>query len=108
MLRVHLMQDWFALSDPAMEVPLYEIASLRTFARLSLAEAIPEETTILNVRHLLEENDLADDILKAINTHLARKSLLLKNGRLSAWPRSSVANAATRACSLNANALRLS
>lgn len=46
MLRVHLMQNWFALSDPAMEEALYEIASLRSFARLSLNEPIPDETTI--------------------------------------------------------------
>jgi IS5 family transposase len=77
-LRVHLMENWFALSDPAMEEALYEIASLRRFAGLSLGEAIPDETTILNFRHLLEENDLADDILKAVNAHLTRKGLLLK------------------------------
>ena len=59
MLRVHLMQKWFALSDPAMEEALYQIASLRTFANLSLAAPIPDETTILNFRHLLEANDLA-------------------------------------------------
>ena len=72
MLRVHLMQNWFALSDPAMEEALYEIASLRSFARLSLNEPIPDETTILNFRHLLEVNDLAEDMLKAINALLAR------------------------------------
>jgi len=82
MLRVHLMQNWFALSDPAMEEALYEIASLRTFAHLSLGESIPDETTILNFRHLLEANDLADDILKAVNAHLARKGLLLKRGSI--------------------------
>ncbi len=81
-LRVHLMQNWFALSDPAMEEALYEIASLRTFARLSLVEAIPDETTILNFRHLLEANDLAEDILKLVNAHLARKGLLLKRGSI--------------------------
>jgi IS5 family transposase len=81
-LRVHLMQNWFALSDPAMEEALYEIASLRTFARLSLTEAIPDETTILNFRHLLEESDLAEDILKLVNAHLARKGLLLKRGSI--------------------------
>jgi len=77
-----LMQNWFALSDPAMEEALYEIASLRSFARLSLNEPIPDETTILNFRHLLEENDLAADILKAVNAHLARKGLLLKRGSI--------------------------
>ena len=82
MLRVHLMQNWFALSDPAMEEALYEIASLRSFARLSLSEAIPDETTILNFRHLLEENDLAEDILKLVNAHLNRKGLMLKRGSI--------------------------
>ena len=82
MLRVHLMQNWFSLSDPAMEEALYEIASLREFAQLSLGEAIPDETTILNFRHLLEANDLAEDILKAVNAHLTRKGLLLKRGSI--------------------------
>ena len=82
MLRVHLMQNWFALSDPAMEEALYEIASLRAFGRLSLGEPIPDETTILNFRHLLEANDLAEDILKTVNAHLARKGLLLKRGSI--------------------------
>jgi IS5 family transposase len=82
MLRVHLMQNWFALSDPAMEEALYEIASLRSFAHLSLNEAIPDETTILNFRHLLEANDLAEDMLRAINALLARKGLLLKQGSI--------------------------
>jgi transposase, IS5 family len=82
MLRVHLMQNWFALSDPAMEEALYEIASLRSFARLSLNEPIPDETTILNFRHLLEANDLAEDIFRAVNALLARKGLLLKRGSI--------------------------
>jgi len=82
MLRVHLMQNWFALSDPAMEEALYEIASLRSFAGLSLGEPIPDETTILNFRHLLEQYDLAEDILKQVNAHLSRKGLLLKKGSI--------------------------
>ena len=82
MVRVHLMQNWFALSDPAMEEALYEIASLRAFAHLSLSEPIPDETTILNFRHLLEENDLAADIFAAIDKHLQRKGLLLEKGSI--------------------------
>ena len=82
MLRVHLMQNFFTLSDPAMEDALYETASMRAFAGLSLDQAIPDETTILNFRHLLEENDLAEDILKLVNSHLARKGLLLKRGSI--------------------------
>jgi IS5 family transposase len=82
MLRVHLMQNWFALSDPAMEEALYEIASLRNFAGLKLSESIPDETTILNFRHMLEEYELAEDILKQVNALLARKGLLLKRGSI--------------------------
>ncbi len=81
MLRVHLMQNWFSLSDPAMEEALYEIASLRTFAKLDL-NALPDETTILNFRHMLEQSDLAEDIFKQVNAHLARKGLLLKKGSI--------------------------
>lgn len=81
MLRVHLMQNWFALSDPAMEEALYEITSLRAFAGLGM-ESIPDETTILNFRHLLEASDLAEDIFKQVNAHLASKGLLLKRGSI--------------------------
>jgi IS5 family transposase len=82
MLRIHLMQNWFGLSDPAMEEALYENAPMRRFAGLAFNAAIPDETTILNLRHLLEEYDLAEDILKEINGHLARKGLLLKKGSI--------------------------
>ena len=61
---------------------MYEIASLRAFARLNLTKAIPDETTILNFRHMLEESDLAEDILATVNKHLARKGLLLKKGSI--------------------------
>lgn len=81
MLRVQLMQNWFALSDPGMEEALYEIASLRTIAGLDL-QAIPDETTILNFRHMLEKSDLAEDIFKQVNAHLAKKGLLLKRGSI--------------------------
>ena len=50
MLKIHLMQNWFGLSDPAMEEALYEIASMRQFAGLSLTKPIPDETTILRYR----------------------------------------------------------
>lgn len=50
MLRLHLLQNWFGYSDPAMEEALYEIAPLRQFGRLSLTRAIPDETTLLNFR----------------------------------------------------------
>ena len=81
-MRVHLMQNWFALSDPAMEERLDEITSLRNFAGLALHEPIPDETTILNFRHLQEENDLAKDMLRVVNALLARKGLPLKRGSI--------------------------
>jgi IS5 family transposase len=82
MLRVHLMQNWFSLSDPAMEEALYEITPMRFFAGLSLTKAIPDETTILNFRHLLEEYELAPEILSRVNALLTRKGLMLKRGSI--------------------------
>jgi IS5 family transposase len=82
MLRVHLMQNWFGLSDPAMEEALYEITPMRVFAGLSLSEAIPDETTILNFRRVLETNELAPEIMRRVNAYLARKGLLLKRGSI--------------------------
>jgi IS5 family transposase len=82
MLRVHLMQNWFGLSDPAMEEALYEITPMRAFAGLTLTKAIPDETTILNFRHLLEANELAPEILRRVNAYLSRKGLMLKRGSI--------------------------
>ena len=79
MLRAHLMQNWFALSDPAMEEALYEVASLRTFAGLALSEPIPDETTILNFRHMLEESDLAEDSFKQVNATIIAAPSSTKN-----------------------------
>ena len=81
MLRVHMMQNWFGLSDPAMEEALYEISSMRKFARLTL-QAIPDETTILNFRRLIETNELAAMIFDRVNALLVRKGLMLKRGSI--------------------------
>src|SRR5574340_1108971 len=82
MLRVHLMQNWFGLSDPAMEEALYEITPMRAFAGLTLTQPIPDETTILAFRHLLEANQLAPEILRRVNAYLSRQGLLLKRGSI--------------------------
>ncbi|WP_310959390.1 transposase, partial [Klebsiella pneumoniae] len=71
MLRIHCMQHWYNLSDGAMEDALYEIASMRLFARLSLDSALPDRTTIMNFRHLLEQHQLARQLFKTINRWLA-------------------------------------
>ena len=82
MLRIHLMQTWFALSDPGMEDALYDMPALRQFAKLSSLASIPDETTILNFRHLIEENELAPEILAGVNGHLSRKGLMVKRGTM--------------------------
>jgi IS5 family transposase len=77
------MHQWFALSDPAMDVALYEIESMRRFAGLELNEdAIPDETTILKFRRFLEQHGLAAKMLAAVNGHLSGKGLLLRQGTI--------------------------
>ena len=83
MLRIHFMQQWFALSDPAMEESLYDIQSMRQFAGLSLTRgSLPDETTILNFRHLLERNDMATRLMSEVNAMLGERGLLLRHGTI--------------------------
>jgi len=82
MLRVHLMQQWYALSDPAMEEAVYHTPRLRQFAHLNLLTDIPDETTILNFRRLLERNGLAAKIFAAMNAHLAKHQKTLRTGTI--------------------------
>ena len=82
MLRIHLMQNWFGLSDPGMEEALYEIVPMRQFAHLPLTGALPDETTVLNFRRLLETNALAPKLFEAVNAHLGSKGMLLKRGTI--------------------------
>nr|WP_227689213.1 IS5 family transposase [Klebsiella quasipneumoniae] len=77
MLRIHCMQHWYNLSDGAMEDALYEIASMRLFARLSLDSALPDRTTIMNFRHLLEQHQLARQLFKTINRWLAEAGVMM-------------------------------
>jgi IS5 family transposase len=83
MLRIHFMQQWYAVSDPGLEDALYEIESMRRFAGLELNEdAIPDETTILKFRRFLEKHDLGTAILAEVNAHLTDKGLLLREGTI--------------------------
>jgi len=82
MLRIHCMQQWYNLSDPAMEDALYEIASMRLFAGLSLDKAIPDHTTILKFRHLLEHHGLARQLFEEVNQWLSEAGVVLKEGSL--------------------------
>lgn len=83
MLRIYFMQQWYALSDPAMEDALYEVESMRRFAGLDLTDdAMPDETTILKFRHLLEKHALTGQMMNTINDTLEARGLLLKGGTM--------------------------
>jgi transposase, IS5 family len=83
MLRIYFMQNWFNLSDPQAEDSLYDIESMRRFAGIELlGHDIPDETTILRFRHLLEEHQLTQRIFAEIRTLLEEKRLLLKSGTI--------------------------
>lgn len=80
MLRIHCLQLWWNLSDPAMEEELHERPLYRRFVGLEGAARMPDETTILRFRHLLEKHELAPQVLGIINAGLAQHGLMLKTG----------------------------
>lgn len=81
MLRIHYLQQWFGLSDPAMEESLHDVPVYREFAKLKEAlDRLPDESTILRLRLLLERNHLAPDMLRVVNDLLSCKGLRLKTG----------------------------
>ena len=81
MLRIHFLQQWFNLSDPAMEEALYDTPMFREFAGLDIGEDhLPDESTILRFRHLLEAHQLSIQILATVNATLSAKGLLLREG----------------------------
>lgn len=82
MLRVDFPQGWYALSYPAMEDARYDTTMMRPFARLRGLDNIPDETTILNFRRLLETYELVPKILKRVNTHLRRDGRSLRAGTI--------------------------
>lgn len=83
MLRIYFLQIWFNLSDPGAEEAIYDSESMRRFARVELSEdTIPDETTILNFRHLLEEHELTRAMFESINGLLEGKGLLLRSGTI--------------------------
>ena len=82
MLRVHCVQIFYNLSDPGMEDLLYEAESVRQFVGLKLSEALPDETTILNFRHLLERHGLGRSLFEEINAHLESQGLRLREGTI--------------------------
>jgi len=81
LLRIHFMQQWFTLSDPAMEEALHDVPLFRDFAGLGgWDDRLPDESTILRFRHVLEKNKLAERILATVNLLLGAKGLMLRSG----------------------------
>jgi len=83
MLRIHFLQHWFNLSDPGAEDALYESPALRRFTGVDLGRTVaPDETTILNFRHLLEAHDLCGAIFDAVNHYLDSKGIRISTGTI--------------------------
>ncbi len=81
MLRIHYLQQWFALSDSAMEEALHDTPVFREFAKIDEGmQRMPDETTILRFRHVLERHNLAPDMLRLVNDILGAKGLMLRTG----------------------------
>jgi transposase, IS5 family len=83
MLRIYFLQQWFNLSDPQAEDAIYDSESMRRFARIELGdEVVPDETTILRFRHLLEQHGLTHAIFDAVADLLEERRLLLRSGTI--------------------------
>ena len=83
MLRIYFLQQWFNLSDPAAEDALYDSESMRRFARVELGdEVVPDESTILRFRHLLEQHRLTQAVFDAVADLLEERRLLLRSGTI--------------------------
>jgi len=82
MLRVHCLQLFYNLSDPAMEGALYEIESMRRFAGLRLSDRLPDESTILRFRHFLERYKLGKVIFDTVSARLRQQGLMMREGTI--------------------------
>jgi len=83
MLRIYFLQQWFNLSDPAVEEALYDSAVMRSFVGIDLGrEPVPDETTVCKFRHLLEEHGLGGRMLEAVNLHLQSQGVRITTGTI--------------------------
>jgi transposase, IS5 family len=83
MLRIYFLQQWFNLSDPAVEEALYDSAVMRQFVGIDLGqEPVPDETTACKFRHLLEEHGLGGEILQAVNLYLESQGVKITTGTI--------------------------
>jgi IS5 family transposase len=81
MLRIYFLQQWYNYSDPAMEEALYDIPALRQFAQFDY-EQIPDESTILGFRHLLEKHELTENLFRLMEEYLSERGLILSEGTI--------------------------
>ena len=83
MLRIYFLQQWFNLSDPAVEEALYDSVLMRQFAGIDLGrEPVPDETTVCKFRHLLEQHQLGGEMLETVNLHLQKKGVRITTGTI--------------------------
>ena len=83
MLRIYFLQQWYSLSDPAAEEALYDIESMRRFAQLELVvDALPDETTILNFRRMVEKHRLSEVLFNDINAYLVERGIAVSQGSM--------------------------
>ena len=83
MLRIYFLQQWFNLSDPAVEEALYDSLAMRRFVGIDLGrEPVPDETTVCRFRHLLEQHDLGRPLFDEVHRHLAAKGLKIATGTI--------------------------
>ena len=83
MLRMYFVQQWYALADEALEDAIYDSQALRNFVGVDLAvESVPDATTLLKFRHLLEERSLTKVIFEEINGYLSEKGMLMREGTI--------------------------
>ena len=83
MLRMYFLQQWYTLADEALEDAIYDSQALRNFVGIDLGtESVPDATTLLQFRHLLEKHDLTKTIFETVNRHLRERGLLLNKGTL--------------------------
>lgn len=83
MLRIHFLQHWFELSDPAAEEALYDSRAMRLFVGIDLEhEPVPDDTTICNFRHLMERNNLGDELFRLVNVYLAENGMKVNRGTI--------------------------
>src|SRR4051812_15738726 len=83
MLRMYCLQQWYALADEALEDALYDSQALRDFVGIDLSrESVPDATTLLKFRRLLQDNDLTRALFDEINAHLSEQGLLMRAGTI--------------------------